>query len=446
LTQLGELSLWLALLMAAWCTTLSAEGAILRRGPLAESGARGLYASLFFAALAVAGLASAFVGDDFSVRYVAMHSGSNVSLAYAVCAIWSGPEGTLLFSSLLLAGFACAGVALVRRRKRERARVAWVVAALGLIVLALLATTAFGANPFERVVRAPSDGRGLDPQLLSPAMALVPPLLLAGLASICLPVALAIAAFIRPRVGKPFDDGRLPPLQAAILLSWFLLTTGIVLGAHWAYVSPGWTGFWAHNPVTAASVVCWLACSALLGAIELGRGRGAVSEADIIRRRVGRAIIAGAALLLIAAFAGRSFTRNYDVQLGDGQRYDAKDAWGHQWTFISQGASRLERPGNDVTSVALLPTRDGVRQPFVASESREYYAASGLNVYPPRTVPGIRSTLGEDLYVVVSDAGEGRAVLRISFKPLVELAWIGGVLLALGGLLLFIPSRPELPA
>jgi cytochrome c biogenesis factor len=84
-----------------------------------------------------------------------------------------------------------------------------------------------------------------------------------------------------------------------------------------------------------------------------------------------------------------------------------------------------------------------VRQPFVASESREYFVASGLNVYPPRTVPGIRSSLAQDVYVVVSDAGDGRAALRISFKPLVELEWIGGVFLLLGGLVLFIPSRAE---
>ena len=80
-----------------------------------------------------------------------------------------------------------------------------------------------------------------------------------------------------------------------------------------------------------------------------------------------------------------------------------------------------------------------MRQPFVASESRQYYAAGGLDVYEPETVPGVRSSLAQDLWVVLSDAGEGRAVLRIGFRPLAELAWTGGVLLTLGGILLFWP-------
>jgi len=59
-------------------------------------------------------------------------------------------------------------------------------------------------------------------------------------------------------------------------------------------------------------------------------------------------------------------------------------------------------------------------------------------------VPGIRSTIAQDLFVVLADAGEGRAVLRISFRPLMALAWTGAVLLALGGLLLFWPAREEI--
>ncbi|HEY4139750.1 MAG TPA: cytochrome c-type biogenesis CcmF C-terminal domain-containing protein, partial [Casimicrobiaceae bacterium] len=132
------------------------------------------------------------------------------------------------------------------------------------------------------------------------------------------------------------------------------------------------------------------------------------------------------------------------AQLGDGEMYHARDAWGHEWTFTSQGASRIERPGADVIALGLLPTRDGVRQPFVSSESRDYYGAEGLNTYAPYTAPGIRSTPLQDLYVVLSDAGEGHAALRISFKPLVELLWIGGVFFCIGSALLFWPPRAEI--
>ncbi len=440
MTQLGELALWLALLMAAWCTTLSLEGAVMKRAPLAASGARGLHASLFFVALSTAGLLSAFLADDFSVRYVALHSGTNLAALYTVCALWSGPQGTLLLSALLLAASGSLAVAMVGRGERDRARGAWLAATLGLFLLALLAITVFRANPFEHVARAPADGRGLDPQLQDRAMALAPPLVLLGVASACVPAALANAGFIARR----FDAGWFSRLRISVLISWVPLTAGIVLGMHWAYASPAWSGFWARNPAWIAAAASWLVLTVFLGVVELRHAsRAAASEADRLRQRAGRVLVTVAVTLVLVAFAVRPFARNYDVQLEDGQRYEAKDAWGHQWTFTSQGASRMERPGYDVTAVALLPTRDGVRQPFVASESREYFAASGLNVYPPRTVPGVRSTLAQDLYVVVSDASDGRAALRISFKPLVELEWIGGVLLTLGGLLLFIPSRAE---
>ncbi len=138
------------------------------------------------------------------------------------------------------------------------------------------------------------------------------------------------------------------------------------------------------------------------------------------------------------------------MPLGDGELFRAMDAWGHAWTFTSQGASRIERQGDDVTAVALLPTRNGIRQPFVASESRQYYGAGGLDIFPPQAVPGIRSTLAEDVYVVLAgdltDVGEGHATLRIGFSPLIELVWIGGVLLVCSGALFFWIPRSEFGA
>jgi len=161
------------------------------------------------------------------------------------------------------------------------------------------------------------------------------------------------------------------------------------------------------------------------------------------RRLCAWALVACGAACGAAALAARPLTKNYDVQIDDGSRYAATDAWGHAWSFTSQGESRIERPGDDVTALALLPTRDGVRQPFLLSESRQYYGAGGLDIYPPQTVPAIRRGLAQDVVVVLSDAEDGHSVLRISFRPLVELAWAGAMLLTLGGALFFWPPRQE---
>jgi cytochrome c biogenesis factor len=440
LTQLGELSLWIALLMAAWCTTLAVQGALMNRVSLTKSGARGLCAALFFTTLSAVGLGTAFLGDDYSLRYVAMHSSSNVEPFYKICAFWSGGGGELLLASLILAAVGSAAALTGLRRDADRARGAWTVATLGLLNATALAATAFRANPFALVARVPEDGRGLDPILRNPMMAIQPPLMLLGAACAAVPLAMVIAALMRRR----FDAPLFARVRASALVSWGLLSAAFLLGARWAYVSPGLRAVRTGSPAVITSAIAWLVLTVLLIGTELRTGaRSPLSEADGMRRRAGRLLAAGGAVLCLIVFAVRPLAKDYDAQINDGEQYRAKDAWGHAWTFTSQGTSRLERPGDDVIALALLPTRDGVRQPFVASESRQYYGVGGLDIYPAQTVPGIRGTIAQDLFVVLSDAGEGRAVLRISFKPLVELVWIGGVLLALGGLLLFWPPRTE---
>jgi cytochrome c biogenesis factor len=439
-TQLGELSLWLALLMAAWCATLAVQGALARRGSLTESGARGLYVSFAFTVIASAGLMAAFVGDDYSVKYVAMHSGQNVEIFYKICAFWSAGAGQLLLAALLFGGAGSFAAVRSLRSDADRPRAAWTVAALGLMLGAVLACAAFGANPLAMLPRPQGDGRGLDPMLSNPAMIVQPPLMLFGAACAAVAAAIAIAAALRGRV----DAALLMRVRAPAAVSWVALSVAFLIGAHWAYVSPGLRTIGVKSPAVIGSGGAWAILTAVLIAFEFRRGaRASRSDADVMRQRAGLSLAVAGAVLCAAMFAARPLTRNYDAQIGDGEQYRAKDSWGHAWTFASQGASRLERPGDDVTSVALLPTRDGARQPFILSESRQYYTGGGLDVYPAEAVPGIRSGIAEDLFVVLADAGEGRSVLRISFRPLVELGWIGGVLLIAGGVLLFWPPRAE---
>lgn len=74
----GELSLWIALLMCAWSVTLSFAGGVTRRPELVASGERGLYAGVGFVVLASAGLWTALLTSDFSLRYVASFTSANL--------------------------------------------------------------------------------------------------------------------------------------------------------------------------------------------------------------------------------------------------------------------------------------------------------------------------------------------------------------------------------
>lgn len=440
MTQFGQLSLWIALLMAAWCATLATQGALLRRTALVRSAARGLCVSLAFTSFSAVALAAAFMDGDYSLRYVATHSGENVEALYKFCAFWSGTPGALLLGSLMACAVGSTAALGAMRRDADRARAAWTVAFVGLAVGATLTVTAFNANPFALLPRVAADGRGLDPIFRNPAMMIQPPLLLLGMACAFVPLALLAAGSIR----RGFGGTLLARVRQWSVAAWGLLSAAFVLGAHWSYVSPGLRARTERTPAVVGAAAAWLTMLVVLVALEMrGRAHVARTAGESARRRGGAVLAACGALLCVVTFCARPLTRDYNAQIDDGAKYSATDAWGHRWTFTSQGESRLERLGDDVTQLALLPTRDGVRQPFVSSESRAYYGPQGLDIYPAQTIPAVRSTVAQDLYVVLSDVTEGHAVLRISFRPLVELAWAGGVLFALGGVLFFWPARTE---
>ena len=62
---IGELALWVALLMAAWSGVTSFAGGALGRDDLIASGRRGLYATCAMIVLASIGLWNALLTHDF---------------------------------------------------------------------------------------------------------------------------------------------------------------------------------------------------------------------------------------------------------------------------------------------------------------------------------------------------------------------------------------------
>jgi len=90
LILVGELSLWVALLMAAWAATVSFAGGQMRRADLIESGERAIYATLAMVVLASLGLWTALLTHDFSIKYVASFTSANLPKVYTITAFWAG--------------------------------------------------------------------------------------------------------------------------------------------------------------------------------------------------------------------------------------------------------------------------------------------------------------------------------------------------------------------
>jgi cytochrome c biogenesis factor len=422
---LGELSLWIALLMAVWGAAVSAAGGVFARDDLLTSADRGLLAATGFTALSAAGLWWALVSRDFALRYVAMYTSERVPLAYRVSAMWAGRAGSLFLWTLALA--ICCAIVLRGTRRIARARRSRVAAILGGVLALSLAFAAIVFNPFAGLSTVPANGRGLDPQLQDWTRILDAPLLTLGCSAALVWLVLSFPA---PWKGG-FKAARLRAAGPWPVVAFGALAAGTGLRLAWAYTHGG-----AVPSVAAFSQAPrGTAFAALVALLMAG-----VAFAAGPRRRIGVYLAATGVVALVAAAVANHNSKSYDVTLRDGETTQVIDAWGVQWTFTSQGASRIERPSYFLTSVALLPTRAGVRQRFITPELREFYDDLDRQRVVPDIAPGIRRSIAQDVYAIVPEVGEGSVVLRIRFNSLVSLAWVGGALVIAGVIAASFPS------
>ena len=130
----------------------------------------------------------------------------------------------------------------------------------------------FTSNPFLRLAPAPFEGRDLNPILQDPGLAIHPPLLYLGYVGFSIAFSFAIAALIEGRIDAAWARWVRPWTLAA----WIFLTLGIAMGSYWAYYTLGWGGFWFWDPVENASLMPWLAGTALLHSAVVMEKRNAL--------------------------------------------------------------------------------------------------------------------------------------------------------------------------
>ncbi|MEO7082978.1 MAG: heme lyase CcmF/NrfE family subunit [Gemmatimonadaceae bacterium] len=273
---IGELSLWVALLMAVWSTTVSFAGGASRRDDLIDSGVRGLYATFAMVLLASVGLWTALLSRDFSLEYVAGHISSDMPSVYVFTAFWSAQAGSMLFWSLILSMYGATAIATSRSKNREL--IPWATGTISAILVFFIVTTCVKTNPFTRLPFTPIDGRGMNPQLQNAGMAIHPPILYLGYVATAIPFAFAIAALL----ARKLDAEWLRVVRRWSLLSWFFLTIGIIIGMWWAYAELGWGGYWAWDPVENLSLLPWLTTTAFLHSIMVQEKRGMLRKWNVV--------------------------------------------------------------------------------------------------------------------------------------------------------------------
>ncbi len=274
--ELGHFALILALAVALVQGTLPLLGASRGDIRLMDLGRTAALTQALLVIVAFGALTQAYVTSDFSVANVVANSHSAKPLLYKVSGVWGNHEGSMLLWALILALFGAA-VALFGAGLPDTLR-SRVLAIQALIGVGFLAFLLFTSNPFERVSPAPADGNGLNPLLQDPGLAFHPPLLYLGYVGFSVTYAFAIAALLEGRVDAAWARWVRPWTLAA----WCFLTLGIALGSWWAYYILGWGGFWFWDPVENASLMPWLAGTALLHSAIVVEKRDALKSWTVL--------------------------------------------------------------------------------------------------------------------------------------------------------------------
>ena len=274
--ELGHFALMLALGLALIQGTMPIVGTRSNDPVLMSIAAPAAIAQFAFVAMAFTALAVCYVTSDFSVLNVYENSNSQMPFIYRLTSIWGNHEGSMMLWVSILSFFgalvAVFGNNLPAVLKANALAVqAWIAAAFQLFILGT-------SNPFVRIPNAPFEGRDLTPVLQDPGLAFHPPMLYLGYVGFSIAFSFAIAALIEGRIAAAWARWVRPWALGA----WMCLTLGIAGGSYWAYYELGWGGFWFWDPVENASLMPWLAGTALLHSAVVMEKRGALKVWTIL--------------------------------------------------------------------------------------------------------------------------------------------------------------------
>ncbi|MBB3032582.1 heme lyase CcmF/NrfE family subunit [Alteriqipengyuania lutimaris] len=277
IAEVGLAALWLAmglcvLQLLAGASGLRGTGA----GPVAGLARPAAIVQGLVLVIAFACLLRVFVDTDLSVALVAANSHTDKPLIYRLSGAWGNHEGSMLMWVTIL-GISGALVAAFEQRMEERFMKA-VLAAQAFVALGFLAFLLFSSNPFERLDPPAAVGAGLNPLLQDIGLALHPPILYVGYVGLSVAFCFVVAGLLTRQAGPELAR----VMRPWVLAAWVALTLGIAAGSYWAYYELGWGGWWFWDPVENASLLPWLAATALLHSVSVLATRDALRTWTIL--------------------------------------------------------------------------------------------------------------------------------------------------------------------
>jgi cytochrome c-type biogenesis protein CcmF len=276
MADLGRFALLGALALVLYALVAACLGGRLRRTEIIHSAIRALTAAAALELGAAAVLFAALGLRDYAFHYVSAHVSNAQPLVYNLTSFWGGMEGSLLLWVLILSGYTLVAVhSVARGRPRLVPGVVAVCAGVSAFFLILLSSV---ASPFRTTPFPPADGRGMNPLLLNPWMAIHPPTLYLGYVGLTVPFAIVLSAL----ASGPGEDAGILLARRWMLWAWYCLSMGLMFGAKWSYVVLGWGGYWAWDPVENAALMPWLVATAFIHSVMIQERREMLARWNVV--------------------------------------------------------------------------------------------------------------------------------------------------------------------
>jgi len=272
MAETGQISIFLAFIVSIYVAFAAVYGARTYKRDFVRSAENGALAIFFLLLVAVLSLVYSLVNLDFSLKYVALNTSTDLPFIYRITSLWAGQAGSLLLWSFILSIYFA--LVVLQTRNKARGLMPYVIATLAVISIFFTFIIAFVENPFQKLPVVPQEGRGLNPILQNAYMAIHPVTLYLGYVGVSVPFAFGMGAMLSGKLG----DEWIKYSRKWTLFAWTFLSVGLILGARWAYLELGWGGYWAWDPVENAAFMPWLAGTAFVHSVMIQEKKGMLKK------------------------------------------------------------------------------------------------------------------------------------------------------------------------
>lgn len=218
--------------------------------------------NFLFISISILCLSLSFIFSDFSVINVLEHSHSDLPLLFKISALWGNHEGSILLWTWIISLYTMLYTVFCinRQAQPKTSNFSMQLSLQGIILLFFLMFTELSSNPFLTVCIAFENGAELNPVLQDPVLAIHPPLIYLGYIGSIIPFSILLSSLVTRESNTWFFQ----IAKTWAIITWSLLSFGILLGSWWAYYELGWGGWWFWDPVENSSLIPWILGTALV--------------------------------------------------------------------------------------------------------------------------------------------------------------------------------------